>query len=259
MHKLSPAHARSYVEGLTLPEPSRTRGPGEHATTALAFDTAKKQAAVVGSDIVSFMTGVTPERRQDIVNSSLLAQLAAKKKVSDPTKVYEWYEAYFDVLMNVGWVVQDKGFAEYHEESQKFAAHEAILKVAAMLLGPETAALAMVETTLDALHSMDASSPWITIFSRESQTATTARFQISLAEQTENGQFLVSLMAFGLEARSGLTQVLFFKTVTSEATLKHCSGKVTIDVPVLAAVRPAMTAKLADFANEYVKGLPDLA
>ncbi len=66
-------------------------------------------------------------------------------------------------------------------------------------------------------------------------------------------------MAFGLEARSGLTQVLFFKTVTSEATLKHCSGKVTIDVPVLEAVRPAMTAKLANFANEYVKGLPDLA
>lgn len=255
-----PSHdrARSYVEALALPEPRRTRDMAEQAVTPMAFDTARNQAAVVGSDIVSFMSGVTPERRQDIVNSSLLAQLAAKKKVTDPTRVYDWYEAYFDVLMNIGWVVQDKGFAEYHEESQNFSAHEAIMKVAAMLLGPNTAALAVVATTLDALHSMDAGSPWITLFSRESQSADTARFQISLAEQTADGQFLVSLMAFGLKATSSITQVLFFKTTRSAATLRHCSGKVTINVPVLEAVRPAMTAKLAAFANDYVKSLPDL-
>ena len=138
---------------------------------------------MVGSDVISFVSGVTAERREAIANSALLAQLVAKQKAGAGASVEAWYDAYFDVLTNIGWVVQQKSFAVYHEESQSFAAHEAILAVAATLLGNAPTALALVKTTLDALKSMDADNPWITIFDRESQHAQTAHFQISLAEQ----------------------------------------------------------------------------
>ena len=223
------------------------------------FDTAKNQAAVVGSEVVSFVSGVTVERRDAIVNSSLLAQLVAKQKVSDPDRIYDWYDAYFNVLTNIGWVVQDKSFAVYHESSQNFDAHKAILAVATTLLGAAPTALALVSSALKALESMDQSSPWITIFSRESQNARTARFQISLAEQDASGQFFVSLMAFGLEAKSSITQVLFFKAKANEATLRHYAGRVTINTNVLDGIGEAIKAKLSGHAVDYIKALPDLS
>jgi len=130
--------------------------------------------------------------------------------------------------------------------------------VATALLGAAPTALALVKTTIEALESMDASSPWITIFDRESQKARTARFQISLAEQDPAGQFLVTLMAFGLEAKSTITQVLFFKAKANEVTLRHYSGSVTINTDVLDGVRESIQTKLSGLASDYIKALPDL-
>ena len=252
--------ARSFVEGVKLPRAKRTRDAAAAPIPMIdqIFDTAKNQAAVVGSEIISFVSGVTAERRDAIVNSSLLAQLVAKQKISDPDRIYDWYDAYFDVLTNIGWVVQDKSFAVYHESSQNFEAHKAIIAVATTLLGAAPTALALVASALKALESMNESSPWITVFSRESQNAKTARFQISLAEQDAAGQFFVSLMAFGLEAKSSITQVLFFKAKANDATLRHYAGRVTINTNVLDGISESIKAKLSGHASDYIKALPDL-
>ena len=133
------ASARSFVLGAALPQPRVTRdGAAEAMSLAeMGFETAKNQAAVVGSEIQSFVTGVTAERRDALANSSLLAQLMAKNAVPDPTDIDAWYRVYFDTLTQVGWNIQDLEFKQYEEESESFNAHEAILKVAATLLaGP---------------------------------------------------------------------------------------------------------------------------
>jgi hypothetical protein len=258
--------ARRFVREASIPEPlpeselGPLRGPGgaEPQPISSVLETGKDQAAVVGSDIVAFVTGVTAERREAIINSSLLAQLVATSRVADQSRVYDWYGEYFKVLSNIGWVIQQTGFAEYREQQDNFAAHEAILKVAATLLGPASTALALVTTTVQALKSMDKNTPWLTIFNRESQRARTAHFQVSLGEQEPNGQFFVSLMAFGLEASSKITQVLFFKVKRSEAKLKHLSGKVTINTGVLDSIRNDLQTKLVGHATAYVRALPDV-
>jgi hypothetical protein len=117
----------------------------------------------------------------------------------------------------------------------------------------------VVKATLDALKSMSANSPWITLFNREVQHANTAHFQVSLAQEAEDGQFLVSLMAFGLEAKATVTQVLFFKFRSTDVILQRNSGKVTIATDVLSAIRPMVIAKISEHAADYVKQLPDLA
>jgi hypothetical protein len=64
------AQARSFVLQAELP-PAFPEILGESAPGDISpFDAAKHQAAVVGSDVVSFLTEITPERRQDIVNAS---------------------------------------------------------------------------------------------------------------------------------------------------------------------------------------------
>jgi metacaspase-1 len=262
------ASAREFLDATPLPSARRAAGSartraalteGAGDTTSTALDAAKAQAAVVGADIISFVPGVTVERREAIINSSLLAQLVASRKVSDATRIDEWYNQYFEVLTNVGWVVQDRGFAEYKETGNNFEAHKAIIAVATTLLGAAPAALAIVTSTLEGLRSMNESSPWITIFDRESRSARAARFQIGLAEQDADGQFFVNLMAFSLEARTSMTQVLFFRAKRQDATLRHYSGRVTIDTSVLDGIREGLKTKLLDHALSYISLLPDIS
>jgi hypothetical protein len=261
MNDKSISRAREFVSQAALPEPPPLDFDVAKAGPAFDFDAAKQQASVVGSDVISFVVGVTPAQRRDIVNASLLAQLVAKKKVAHPEtlqQVKEWYDDYFDVLSRVGFVIQHQDFAEYQEKSESFEAHEAVLDVAATLLAGSPGALILVKTTLNALKKMSADTPWITLFNRESQSANTARFQVSLVERDENAQLLMSLIAFGLEARTRLTQVLFFKFHKNDVTLHHHSGKVTINASLLEGVRDQIAGKLIAYTNDYIKGLPEL-
>lgn len=257
----SKTEALAFIESVELPtllETTQAQGTQPDGTPAFDFDKAKDQALVVGSDIISFVKGVTEDRRRDIVNSALLAQLAAKKQVPDPTDVERWYDVYFDVLTNIGWVIQDRQFVEHVHLGTEVEVHEAIMTVAASLLGPASGALALVKTTLDALKSMQENSPFITLFHRESQSARNAKFQVTLAEDTPDGQFLVTLMAFALNAEAGFTKVLVFKFNKQSVRIRHASGKVTINSAVLAGIRDALNDKVVRHAQDFVRGLPDL-
>ena len=259
--------AIAFIEDAELPDAGESRmlmevwrGIGRDAdddTLTSAFNTAKQQAAIAGSEILSFVEGVTPERRQAILSSALLAQLVAKKQVPDVENFDEWYRVYFDVLSSIGWVIQSATFAEYKEKSGDFDAHEAIINVATGLMGPAATGLALVKTTLEALQSMNQNEPWIKVFRLESHAARAARFQVGLASSAKDGQFTVDLMAFSLKATLDIIQVLFFTSKTSEATFKHRSAKITIDTEVLDAVQDAIRAKLAGLASRYI-GAVDL-
>ena len=246
--------SRQFVRSARLPAPPPAKRGTEAAEEALAAG--KAQAAVVGSDLLSFATNVAPQWRQDLINCSLFAQLWAKAEVPDPKRIFDWYEAYFNALQQLGWMVQDQGFSVYVETSQNFSAHQAILKVAEGLLMPAAGSLMLVKNTLDALASMDESSPFLTLFSQESQQASAARFQISLAEQSADGGLTVALMAFGLQAQTTLTQVLFFKSLASQATLRHCSGKVSVNTPLLEALRADLSDQLKEHARSFIRRLP---
>ena len=101
-------------------------------------------------------------------------------------------------------------------------------------------------------------SPWITLFERESHYANNARFQVALAHSGEVDDFLVTLMAFSLEASATFSQLLLFKFQESEATLKHYSGSVSINDKLLIEISPEIKNKVAAFTSGYVKSLPDL-
>jgi hypothetical protein len=251
---------RRFIQDSELPRRSVPRGgaPAEDSIVEPTLQEGRNQAAVVGSEIVSFATGVPAEWRQDLMNGALLAQLVAKQQVPETGRIFEWYDVYFDTLAQLGWAVQDRGFSIFVEEGRDFSAHEAILKVAAAALGPATTALSLVTTTLDSLKAMDADSPWLTLFSRESRTTSAARFQLSVAERAGDQATSFTLMSFGLEARQSMTQVLFFKTVSGQATLRHCSGRMSVDMGLLADVRQDLKDKLSAHTRDFIRRLPDL-
>jgi hypothetical protein len=220
----------------------------------------KDQALVAGGGIVSFTQGVTPARRKALTHSALLAQLVANQRVKDSARVAEWYEAYFDVLTKLGWVLQSKNMSVFNAKSDQADVHDAVLDIAAGILGgPATSAFRLVKVSLEALRRIDSATPWISLFRKESEHASTARFQITLAQEGRNADFVVALMAFSLEASSTVKQVLFFKFKSESATLKQYSGSVSMDDDVLLEIDEDVRAKVASFVRDYIKELPDLS
>jgi hypothetical protein len=249
--------ARAFVASVTLPGPPA----GSIRRMAVAFTAERAQATVVGSDVIAFAQGIDPSERDDIVSASLLAQLVAKKQEPAPAtldEVVRWYDAYFEVLSQIGFLIEDKSFVQYDTRSDSFEAHEAILEVAAALLAGSPGALVLVTRTLEALRRMSDDSPWITLFNRESQSANTARFQMSVVSQDDDRRLHEVVMSFGLEATTKVTQVLFFKFRSQTARLQHHSGRVAINAAVLAGIRDDVARKLSDHVREYVATLPEL-
>ena len=47
------------------------------------------------------------------------------------------------------------------------------------------------------------------------------------------------------------------KSLASQATLRHCSGKVSINTELLAELRPGLKKKLKAHASGFIRQLPD--
>jgi hypothetical protein len=248
---LSLASASEFVRAVELP----LAPPSDALNAEEALEAGKTNATVVGSDVISFTSEVRPEMRQAIIDSALLAQLAATRKVADAAKIYDWYDAYFDVLKNVGWTVQDHGFAEFTETANDIQAHQAVLDIVAGLLGPGSTALSLVKTALDSLKRAQENEPFFVIFNRETRHANSARFQVSVAEGDATGH-LVTLVAFGMKASSTLTHVLFVKVRSSDVEIKHQSGKASINAEVLQAVHPLIQSRILAHQRSFIVDLP---
>jgi hypothetical protein len=257
--KVSIESARQFVQDAEIVAGRAGADVTAGTTLAQSFDAAKTQATVIGSGVISFVEGVTAQGRDAITNSSLFAQLVAKRKVPNSDDTEAWYNAYFDALTNVGWVIQQRQFARYEEKSANFDAHKAILAVAATVLGPAVTALAVVTSTINALHSMDEDQPWIKLFNRESRVGEVGRFQIGLVSKETDKDFLVTLMAFTMKAKATLTQVLFFRGKAEDVELRHADAEVTVASEIVTGALPGLKKKLASFVEDYIAmaELPD--
>jgi hypothetical protein len=249
--------AKQFIKLADLP-PAAFVPMGAAAETADIFDKAKSQAQVVGSGVFSFARGVTAEVRQAISDSALLAQLVANKKTSSEQQPLEWFKAYSDVLQNVGWTLQEGSWADYTAKGTAAEVHEKVIEIMTVALAPSAAALAIITATINALKAMNPESPWITLFSRESQKAKMARFQIGLVEKEENADVFVSLLACLVEAQNTITQVLLFKFKDAKASFRASGAKVSINRPDLVDLGPAIQAKVRVYQADYLSSVLDL-
>jgi len=222
------------------------------------LDPGQDQAVAIGAGVMSFMKGIDPARRRAIADSVLLAQLVANQGVPDRERVDDWYEAYFDVLVNLGWIIENRGFSVHEASGRGVEAHEAILAVAATLLGAAPAALAVVNATLEALKGLGQDNSWITLFNRDQQNAKAGRFQIALAQEDTGAGCTLSMMAFALTAQAKLVHIVFFKVILTEAKLRKLSTTLTIDPDILAELHPEIHARVAAFQKTYLRTLPPL-
>jgi hypothetical protein len=253
MPVIAPALSRAFIEGVKLPSaPRQTQTRAVTDTPPLELKATEAQSVVVGSGLIVAAEHVPQQTREDLVNCTLFAQLAASGAVTDPRRIPEWYDAYFKTLTAIGWAQSDTQFEDYEFNSKTAEAHKAIIKVLTVLLGPQAAALVVVRTALEALQSMNENSPWITLFDRQSKSGKSARFQVATAQIDPGGLLQVALVGFELVVKATLTQVLFVKYASNSTRLKYSAGKATIYEAALKDQREAISSRLTAYRSAYV-------
>lgn len=222
------------------------------------FSQAKTQAQIVGSGVFSFAQGVEAQTREAISDSALLAQLVANKRVSAETDPIGWYKEYTTVLHNLGWVLQESGWNDYSTSGSAAEVHEKVIEVLGVALGAGATTLAIVTSALNALKAMKDGSPWITLFARETQKATIARFQVGVAEKDAQGGVMVTMLGCLIQAQNDITQVLFFKFRSAQASFRANNAKVSMNVPALLELSPAIRTKVRAYQADYLSSIQDI-
>lgn len=247
-------HAKQFLATASL--------PSEPEVFAIAdgmgmpeLETSKQQSLVVGSNVVSFTTGVEADVRQAITDSSLFAQLAAANAVGTNTDPLVFFDAYFANLVAIGWVIQKKETAEFSYKGDAFDVHEAIIGVITTFLSPIAGAAAAVLAVLNGLHNMAADAPFITLFNKQSWRGEIGRFQFTYVYLDPDHGLMAEAMAFSLKADNTLTQVLFFKLQKGKTSLRRSTGSLSIDADAMKTLQPQLTAKMKAYRSAYIAGV----
>jgi hypothetical protein len=246
--------ARAAINAAPLP-PRPVPTLGVTAAPAPALTGGAPQALVVGSDVVSFAAPVGADFRQAIADGMLLAQFGANAQVPGDGNPIAWLQAYTAALATFGWRTRVNEGTTHDFKGDGLEVHQAIIQVVTAFLGAAPAAVALVVTTLNALGSMNKDSPLITLFNRETQHATAGRFQVATVTNEPNGA-TIDVMAFSLQAKSKITQILFFKLHADKATLRTRRAALSLDDVTMKVVAPLLKARVAAFRASFIGAIP---
>ncbi|WP_099767640.1 hypothetical protein [Chryseobacterium sp. 52] len=180
-----------------------------------------------------------------------MAQRAASKAFPDEEDIFKWYGKYFEVLENVGWVLEGKDFSQFASTHSRFDVHKALLEIlgAAVTAGQ----LAIVMKTLTAIKELAENDGRITFFERNTHTSNKGSFQLGIADEI-NGTVSLAANAFILSTETTITKILFFTSAKNEAELHYCLAKATLNSSVYAVYREQIIAKLNN-NSQYIADL----
>jgi hypothetical protein len=187
------------------------------------------EGAIVDSNVVSYDQNVPASVRNAVANWLLFAQRAASYKAPNSGQTTEWTDAYLECLLSTGWVQREYAETWHEESAYGFTVHEKILDVIAVALASAPAVLKLVTAAIESLQHMDEASPWITLFDRRGRNANAVGFQVANCSPAQSGGAVLEGIDFRIAAGQTLTQVLFFKFTSREATLFR--RRVVIELP----------------------------
>lgn len=194
----------------------------------------------------SFVAGVSKQRQEDVLNSTLLAQRVATKAFPNDEEIVNWYKKYFEVLANIGWVFENKDFASFKSESKRFEIENAILEIlSAALTGNQ---LAVLSTTIKAFKSLGENDKRFLAFEQNTHSLQKGSFQLGVATE-ENGTISISASAFILKTNMTITKILFFTSNRDSTELLYNISKATLNDDVYGQARDMIKEKLGDIRS----------
>lgn len=247
--------ALQFVDSLTLPphKPVLT----DNAPLKLLNST-QASAAVDDQSVVCFVEGLDGQLKSDVLNSTLLAQLAASAKYpKDPNNfqynVAGWYNCYTDTLQKVGWNIQGLSFSQHQVSGSTFQVNEVVLQLLAGIVTGNTRMI--VESALDALNATKAKqSQALTLWKSHTDNDANGSFQIACCSES-NGCAAMALGAFYMTSQNKIRQVLWTDFSSSDTKVQCASTQVVLNNDIYSMIRSNVSKKLEAAAASFVADL----
>lgn len=209
--------------------------------------------AVDGNIIASFVDGVTGQQKIDVLNSCLLAQLAANAKFRRAEQPVEWSQAYGTVLMNLAWVVPTFSFRNLRTSAQRFTIDQVILKLVQSFLTPDQ--ISTLTAVMEAMKTLENEDRRFVIFERNAKKQSDGNFQINSIGTSADGTLSMKFNAYAFDTNTEVTNILWFSFSGNNTSLKVSQSTFVLNEQVFARIREPIVEKLGNRAQDYIGGL----
>jgi hypothetical protein len=149
---------------------------------------------VDASLVETFVDGLKGQHLCDVLNATLLAQLAANVKYDREAEPVAGTKYYTRVLENVGWVVPEFSFSGPRSHETRFSLHAALLT--------------LVTSSLQALEELNVGDRRLTIFRKNSVQNNAGNFRVDSVGRSANGIVSMKLCAFHVETDESVADVV---------------------------------------------------
>jgi len=240
-----------YIHQLELPPPNlaiRSLGPFPRR------DTETDEAAYVDKGaLISFVSGLSQTHKDDVLNSTLLASLAANKKANPELDPRAWYTEYRTVLAKLYWNVQTVTWDRVKSTAVSFDVSTVIFELIEAMLGPGPV-LALVKATIEKCKQLGEGDGRVKLFDQNAHEAGKGNFQIACAQE-DDADVLLNFGAFYFNTKSRVTQVLWAKFASSETEFFNGAQTMVLNENGYARVREAVIDKLGQNAEDFIADL----
>ena len=196
--------------------------------------------AVVAGSIVAINQGVTEQHQRDVLQSLLLAQLAANANSDRHKDPVNWYQAYQRTLEQVGWVVEaSTTMTRYLPPGTRFTVPMVINDLFKKRVLPEE--LSLITKTLNSFNR-EAGGPAQFVFECPSHAGGIGNFQFGLAAE-EDGVVSLQLGRFSFTTTAHVTR-LTLEEFPLDAEFRAGFTAMSLNEQMYAVVRDAIAKKL---------------
>jgi hypothetical protein len=209
--------------------------------------------AIVGNTVASFVDGVTGQQKNDVLNSMLLAQLAANRRFDKYTDPIGYAKFYGSVLENVGWVIPQFQFRSLRSNQARFTMDSVILRLFKGLLSGDE--LETLQAAMEAVKALDEGDRRLRIFSQNAAQGAAGNFQMTNVGVSSGGTLSMKLGAFQFNTSSSVTNILWWSYSGNETSMKVMSTTFVLNEQVYSRIRDAVLNKLGTRATQYIGGL----
>jgi hypothetical protein len=214
-----------------------------------------KAAFVDAGALLSFVSSVPDQKRDDTLNSILLAQLAADKKWSRFDQPDLWYGFYSDTLSNLAWQVIKSYKNHYTPLASTFKLEEVILDLLREKVSAEE--LDLVEVTITTLEDLPDDDKRVDVYGAFSHTLHVVDLQVGVMSFSENLWMARVVFETEQDVKRLFGQEFFVSKLVGEIDTVIYNAALNEDL--YASVRDSVIVKLGRKRTELILSLIDSA
>lgn len=215
------------------------------------LDLDKLPAGVVsGTTLIDFSAVPDQSVRAGVSLAMLFANRVATKAMKAGDDEDDWLATYTTNLSQLGFQVAGLAVVDSRFKKTGLRVHKAIIPFLTMAFGGGAAG-PIILAGLKNLQEMDANSPWITLFDRETRRFNARELHFAAVSSTASDTNIRYAIA-RLNVAVSETNVLFFKLTNAEAHFESSTTTMSANNGMLALMEPTLRERLAGLATNFI-------